>query len=121
MRYPMKIPSMPPNLHEYVATLPEDQRNSYLIYIFTSETKPVDIKRRYVHWDKLQYLLLPKGLASSLEYWHKIKAARSVARKATVFKDNNGESFTYVGFDRVMLTQKQQPAKGSSVYKRNFS
>ena len=97
----MKIPQMPPTLDEYVATLPESEQNSYLVEVFTSGLKPVDGKGRYLHWDKLQYLPLPKGGQSPLEYWHKIKVARGAARKEVIFKDKRGRPFSYVEFDKL--------------------
>ncbi len=95
----MKIPSMPPNVHEYAVTLPKDKQSAYLMDVLINASKTVDDKGRYLHWEKLQYVPLPDGIKTPLEYWHKIKVARNIARKETVFKDKSGEPFSYVEFD----------------------
>ena len=97
----MKIPSMAPTLQEYVATLPDEDKHSYMLDVLLGASKTVDAKGRYLHWDKLQYVPLPEGIETSLEFWHKIKAARNAARKETVFKDKSGAPFAYVEFDKL--------------------
>lgn len=97
----MKIPSMPLSLNDYVAALPEDERSRYLIDILMNASKTVDDRGRYLHWDKLQYVPLPDDITTPLEYWHKIKAARNIAKRETVFKDKSGASFSYVDFDKL--------------------
>lgn len=97
----MKMPYMPPGLSEYVATLPEDEQSTYLVNVLTNASRTVDDKGRYLHWDKLQYVTLPEGIETPLEYWHKIKVARNVARKETVFRDKSGVPFSYVEFDKL--------------------
>ncbi|MEE8057802.1 MAG: Fic family protein [Pseudomonadales bacterium] len=97
----MKIPNMAPTLQEYVSTLPEEEQSSYLLDVLMSASKTVDDKGRYLHWDKLQYVPLPEDIATPLEYWHKIKAARNAARKETVFNDKFGTPFAYVEFDKL--------------------
>lgn len=89
----MKIPSMALSLLDYVATLPEDERDAYHLDVLINASKTVDDKGRYLHWDKLQYVPLPDGVKTPLEYWHKIKAARNIARKETVFQDKSGRPF----------------------------
>lgn len=97
----MKIPSMAPTLQEYVSTLSEEDTTRYLLDVLMNASKAVDDKGRYLHWDKLQYVPLPEGIKTALEYWHKIKAARNAARKETVFKDKSGAPFAYVEFDKL--------------------
>jgi Fic family protein len=97
----MKIPAMPKTLYEYIDSLADGTGSSYLIKVLTSGLKSVDSKGRYLHWDTLQYMPLPEGVGSHLEYWHKIKAARRAAQKDTVFNDKDGKPFTYVEFDRL--------------------
>lgn len=98
----MKIPKMPPTLSEYVDSFddPKD-RSDYMISVLSNSSKVVDEKGRYAHWDKLQYRAFPEGVGSPLEYWHRIKAARNVAKKNVVFKDKNDMPFHYVEFDRL--------------------
>lgn len=97
----MKIPTVPPSLDDHLKTLGETERHQYLIDTFMGKKKVTDTKGRYLHWDKLQYLPLPEGINSTLEYWHRTKAARDAASKSTVFGDKNNVPFQYVEFDKL--------------------
>lgn len=98
----MKVPQMPVSISEYVASFEDSEKGShYLFSVFSNASKAVDEKGRYAHWDKLQYRPTPEGVASPLEYWHRLKAARSIGKKQTVFKDKRDEPFNYVEFDKL--------------------
>ncbi len=98
----MKIPQTPKSLHEHIGTLdkPEDG-HKYIMNIYSNATKVVDSEGRYAHWDKLQYRPVPDGVDSPLDYWYMLKAARSIGKKGTVFKDKKESLFSYVEFDRL--------------------
>jgi Fic family protein len=59
--------------------------------------KIVDEKNRYSHWDKIQYLPLPKGFKTIEEYWFFIKYSRVSQYKNLPFIEN----FVYILTDEI--------------------
>ena len=98
----MKVPQMPLNLFDHSSSI-EDQgeKAAYIMRVLRGASKVVDEKGRYAHWDKLQYRPSPENIESPLEYWHRLKAAREVAKKETVFNDKNDKPFHYVEFNKL--------------------
>jgi len=98
----MKVPQMPPSMYAHIESFDDPREGgTYIMNVFTNASKVVDENGIYAHWDKLQYRPIPEGVSTPLEYWHRLKSARSVGKKETVFKDKNDEEFSYVEFDRL--------------------
>lgn len=96
----MKIPVTPPNIIEE-KTRWGKKTTEYLQLIFTSNIGPYDYKGRYVHWEKLRHLPVPKNMTSKL-HWFAMKSARKQISKELVFVDKSDAPFEYSIPDGVM-------------------
>ncbi|MEM1027289.1 MAG: Fic family protein [Planctomycetota bacterium] len=98
----MKLPQTPPNQpysQLFLESGPEDQYGKALrAGIAHFQHQP------YEHWDKLQWRQPPEGLSRE-QWWHGIKFARSLNRKATPLLDSQGQAFSYVIVDAMSEAQ----------------
>ncbi|MES9904802.1 MAG: Fic family protein [Sedimenticola sp.] len=90
----MKIPESPPSTAKIIEGLIHEKDNQKLIKLLGSSVGLTDSKGRYVHWDKLKYLVPPEGLSSE-EYWFSIKTARQKVYKPLPLEDKLGQNFCF--------------------------
>lgn len=85
----MKIPQMPPPLHELFAEVAGDRLPALL-----SQRRPL-VGGRYLHWDALRHRKPPEGL-NHREWWLGIKFSRVSAREEMPLVDKEGRHFGLV-------------------------
>lgn len=94
----MKIPVLPPE-HAAIIRASFEQDNDLAWRILT-EFSPLDEKGRYLHWDKLRHLPVPKGFTSE-QWWAGVKSARQKAYQALPLLDKQQKPFTFCKPDSV--------------------
>jgi Fic family protein len=93
----MKIPTTPPNIAHFI-----QQSDSHkLRQILNEHFAPTDAKNRYLHWDKLQHLIPPKGFTSK-DYWVGTKLARQALYKDLPLFDKYQKTFRLTLPDSVL-------------------
>lgn len=89
----MKIPQIPPDYQKELAGLIKTDPGKTIQLL--ADTKPVDQKNRYLHWDELRHRTPPEGITSE-QWWALIKSARlKTYREITHIWDKNKKPFTY--------------------------
>ncbi|RYG97311.1 MAG: Fic family protein, partial [Alphaproteobacteria bacterium] len=88
----MRVPNQPPDRQTALdAILKEDSQR---VRTFFENSKPVDDKGRYLHWDELRFKPLPDGL-SAVQWWAATKLARHIIQQPLALKDKFGNPFRY--------------------------
>ncbi len=93
----MKIPETPPDVLHILNSI-NKKDPSLLIQLF-EKASPPDPKGRYLHWDKMKYLPLPKGIEDHKTWWALTKIARASAYRQLIFKGTDGVPFKYFLLD----------------------
>ena len=77
-----KIPESPPSLEAFLQQVGEEPGKvlEAMQLIHSPKVGPVDIKERYLHWEKVKHLEPPEGYTPEL-YWHAMKASRAAIRR----------------------------------------
>lgn len=96
----MKIPTSPPSKARFYEILSSGDMEKISL-LFDQSVGPCDDKGRYLHWDKLRHLTLPKGFDAEL-YWLAMRDSRSKISKDLPFKDKSGNPFQFCVPDTVM-------------------
>lgn len=93
----MRMPKTPPNFAGLWREL-EGDREKLLRLI---EMGSLDLKGRYIHWDKLVHLTPPNGLTHK-DWWMALKLARiGATKKLPLFIDKQGKPFGYALVDPI--------------------
>lgn len=94
----MKIPVSPPDLDAVLkASFEQDQ--AIAVQMFTDFT-PLDLKGRYLHWDKLRHLPPPEGFSSE-QWWCGVKFARRKLYQTLPLSDKYHRPFRFCVPDSV--------------------
>jgi Fic family protein len=96
----MKIPATPPDFRTRLnglwrTAIEEASRGQYESMSIIQNTKAVDEKGRYLHWEELRFRPAPKGLDTET-YWALTRNARRNEAKPTPFRDKDGKPFVFV-------------------------
>ena len=112
----MKVPPTPPNMftifQELLAKKKDDARSLFEI------SGPTDNKDRYLHWEKVQYLVPPKGFTAE-ELWASMKFARRGMYKTLPLLDKTNKPFLFATPDCALkaLHWIDQNASGNIISK----
>jgi len=96
----MKVPVSPPS-QEKLLELLKSGDVAKMALLFGQAVGPTDSKGRYLHWDKLRHLAMPKGYDAEL-YWLAMRNAREKISRDLPFKDKQGAPFRFCIPDIVM-------------------
>ena len=81
---------------EYLKELLENQST------FNREKVILDEKNRYLYWDKIQYVDIPKSFKNNEDYWKWIKYSReNEYKKIQGIKDEKGNDFVWILLDEI--------------------
>lgn len=107
----MQIPKSPPAQNDMLSVFTD---RVVINFLLSGQTKPVDRKGRYLHWDELRFREPPTGLTLK-QYWGVVKIARQSIAKELPFRNKNGDAFTFAVPDTVseMLHRIDRWASGS--------
>ena len=107
----MKRPQTPPEVGALLEQATGDDPQLFA-RIFL-ESRPVDQKGRYVHWDKLRYLTPPDGLTHE-QWWLGISMSRQTMARPLPPVDADGNVFRFSNVDRIqeMVHRIDQHASG---------
>lgn len=94
----MRIPVSPPDL-DAVLEASFEQDHAIAVKMFTDFT-PLDLKGRYLHWDKLRHLPPPKGFSSE-QWWCGVKFARRKLYQTLPLLDKYHRQFRFCVPDSV--------------------
>mgnify|MGYP000029389498 CR=1 FL=1 len=108
----MKVPVSPPS-QEKLLELLKSGDVAKMALLFGQAVGPTDSKGRYLHWDKLRHLAMPKGYDAEL-YWLAMRNAREKISRDLSFKDKQGAPFRFCIPDTVILegTSSYAPEPG---------
>ncbi|PSL09201.1 Fic family protein [Marinobacterium halophilum] len=90
----MKIPEPPPPFGQILNQLMASEDTEHMVRVLGSNVGPVDSKGRYLHWEKLKYIVPPEGFSPE-EYWLATKKARESISKELPFQDKNRNTFSF--------------------------
>jgi len=93
----MRVPQKPPDAKAAWAQL---HKNPQCIEAFVSTPVTLEIKGKYLHWDKLRHYSPPEGLSSE-QWWYKLKLQRQNLFKQVPLCDKNGNSFNHLVVDPI--------------------
>lgn len=96
----MKMPVSPPSQDKFLEILKSGDADT-IAKLFHKSIGPCDAKGRYLHWDKLRHLAMPKGFDAEL-YWLAMRDSRSRISRNLPFVDKQGRPFEFCIPDTVM-------------------
>lgn len=107
MKHPQRPPALGPLLAE--TTDGEPQRLAGILL----NSRPVDHKGRYLHWDQLRHRNPPDGLTHE-QWWLGISLSRQATARPLPPVDKDGDPFRFSNIDRIqeMLHRIDQQASG---------
>jgi len=95
----MKIPVLSPKYDDISRSIAKKDVDVFLR--LTLEASPVDLKGRYLHWDKLRHLPTPEGVSHD-EWWFGIKSARRNLYQPLPLQDKKAVLFQFTTPDSVL-------------------
>lgn len=95
----MKIPVSPPEYDDISRIIAEKGVEVFLRLM--REASPVDLKGRYLHWDKLRHLHPPEGVNHD-EWWFGIKSARRNLYQQLPLQNKNAGLFQFATPDKIL-------------------
>jgi Fic family protein len=87
----MKVPQKPPQLSELLTELTKEEPSKFVELVSSELDRQPE--RKYVHWDELRHLALPKGFTHR-QWWLAIKMSRRAIHRLP-FADSKQMGFTY--------------------------
>lgn len=107
MKHPQNPPEVGPLLEQVTSADPQLFARIFL------NSRPVDHKGRYVHWDKLRHLTPPDGLTHE-QWWLGVSMSRQAISRPLPPVDRDGNTFRFSNVDPIqaMVHRIDQHASG---------
>ena len=97
----MKLPAVPPSFEKLLQKLVEGSSLEKMASLFSSDIGICDERGRYLHWDKLRFVI-PPGDLDNEEYWFALKQARKKFYRDTGLIDKAGKPFQFCLSDELL-------------------
>src|ERR1700730_18498994 len=99
----MKVPQKPPQLPELLTELTKEEPSKFVELVSSELDRQPEGK--YVHWDELRHLPLPKGFTHR-QWWLAIKMSRRAIHRLH-FADRKQMGFTSSVLDTIFMVLQQ--------------
>ena len=97
----MKIPPSPPNIEAFLADVMQQADAAQLTKLLALDLGACDERGRYLHWDKVRFVVPPYGLSTE-EYWFVIKMARNKLAKKLSLTDQQSKPMQFCVTDTML-------------------